>query len=240
MKIIDITVKNKVAYVDADEAVVNGNGDIMLEFRFDDEWSDSDTKTAVFVVSDGTAYYETIEDGVCMLPVLYNTAYVKVGVISSDVKTSTAATIACTRCVRDEAVTEAPIGKDAYAQLLELINRRTPDECYTKNEVYSREEVDIMHTNYAFARVTLSRAEGYVQLNDRVDVNAENVSDVCFICDEGCIANLLIRTADEGEVSVSFQGIIDYAGDNCDILGNGEVWEFNVMNNRCVGRRWNA
>ena len=42
------------------------------------------------------------------------------------------------------------------------------------------------------------------------------------------------------EISVSFEGVIDYAGDYCDILGNGEVWEFNIMNNRCIGRRWSA
>ena len=240
MKTVNITVKNKKALVREGESVVNGNADIKLTFTFDEEWNSIDTKTAVFVLSDGTAYYETINDNECMLPVLYNTAYVKVGVISSDVKTSTAATIVCEPCVKDEAIADATLGQDAYTQLLALINNRLPGECYTKDDVYSKEEVDIMHTLYAFARVTLSVTEGLVQLNDRVDVNAENVSNVTFLCGEGCVSSILIKTAEAGSVSVSFEGVTDYAGDNCNVLGNGEVWEFNIMHNRCIGRRWGA
>lgn len=235
MKTINITVKNKIAALRGEDTVVNGNSDIMVRFDFDDEWSNTDTKTAVFVTSDGTAFYETIEGGTCMMPVLYNTAYVKIGVISSELKTSTAATVPCAFCVRDEVCAEGNIGNDMYTQLLALI-----DECYTKNEVYSKEEADIMHTLYAYRRITLTEVAAYVELNDRVDINAENVGKVCFTCNSGCMSNILIKTAETGEISVSFEGVIDYAGDYCDILGNGEVWEFNIMNNRCIGRRWSA
>lgn len=141
MKTVKVTVKNKVAAPAEDVTLVGGNADVRFSFEFDGEWSEKSTKTAVFVTSDGSAFYETIENGECAMPVLYNTSYVKVGVLSADIMTSTAAVIPCRLSIDDEAASGRTVGSDAYRQLLALIDKRMPAEGYTKDEVYNKSEV---------------------------------------------------------------------------------------------------
>ncbi len=121
MKEILININNKIATASDKDFIVNGNGDITARFVFDSEWENTGIKTAVFVGSDGSACYQVLEEDRCAVPVFYNTSYIKVGVISSAVCTSTSAKINCRLCVTDEACGTAPIGEDLYGKLCRMI-----------------------------------------------------------------------------------------------------------------------
>ncbi len=124
MKEILISVNKKIATAAEGQFIVNGNSDVVARFAFDSEWENSGTKTAVFLLSDGSAYYEIIKDGVCPVPVLYNTAYVKIGVISASVYTSTSAKVVCRPCITDENAGDAPVTEDNYAKLCTYIDEK--------------------------------------------------------------------------------------------------------------------
>lgn len=126
MKEILITVKDKIATAKDSEYIVNGNSDVAVRFVFDSQWDDVGTKTAVFVLSDGSAYYKELKDGTCSMPVLYNTAYVKIGVTSARVCTSTSATVKCRPCVMDDAIGTAAENRAAVNQLCDIIDKRVP------------------------------------------------------------------------------------------------------------------
>ena len=121
MKEIVITINNKIATAGDNELIVNGNSDVKMRFVFDGEWNSAGIKTAVFVGSDGSAYYKVLQNNTCLAPVFYNTSYVKVGVISANVCTSTSARINCRFCVTDEASGNAPVNDDLYAKLCQMI-----------------------------------------------------------------------------------------------------------------------
>lgn len=283
MKTVKIDVKNKIASPVEDVTLVGGNADVRFSFEFDGEWNEKSTKTAVFVTSDGSAFYETIENGECAMPVLYNTSYVKVGVLSADIKTSTAAVIPCRLSIDDEATASRTIGSDAYRQLLALIDKRMPAEGYTKDEVYNKSEVYAKNEVYAKGetygksemynrqqidgffenyytkdevcskddlaaldgvyqrrRNVVTYASGRVTLTDAIDINAENVQTVTFVCGKKVVSNIFMTLAASGSVSIAFEGLSGYSGDDYTTAKNGEAWEFDIKRGYCFGRRWKA
>lgn len=128
MKEIVITIANKKATVNENEEIVNGNSDVKASFVFDEEWDENDVKTAVFVLSDGSCYYEELKDNSCNVPVLYNTSYVKIGVVSQSVRTSTSAVVSCCPCVTDEGLgLSADTSYVRFYDIGKLIDQRVPE-----------------------------------------------------------------------------------------------------------------
>jgi len=128
MKEIVITINNKIAAVKDNEQIVNGNSDVRASFVFDGEWEDAGIKTAVFVQSDGSCYYEELKEDSCKVPVLYNSSYVKIGVISEAVCTSTSATVKCLPCVTDDiGGTADDTSYVSFPDIGKLINERVPE-----------------------------------------------------------------------------------------------------------------
>ena len=100
---LNITVRNKIATTTDPETVVNGNNDYTVVFDFDSEWDSLSSKTAMFVYGREEQKYKTVTftGNSCVMPALYNTGYVLIGVFAGDIKTTTAAYVKCLPCIRD-------------------------------------------------------------------------------------------------------------------------------------------
>ena len=100
---LNITVRNKIATTTAPAPVVNGNNDYTVVFDFDSEWDSLSSKTAMFVYGREEQKYKTVTftGNSCVMPALYNTGYVLIGVFAGDIKTTSAAYVKCIPCIRD-------------------------------------------------------------------------------------------------------------------------------------------
>ena len=100
---LNITVRNKIATTTDPATVVNGNNDYTVVFDFDSEWDSLSSKTAMFVYGREEQKYKTVTftGNSCVMPALYNTGYVLIGVFAGDIKTTTAAYVKCIPCIRD-------------------------------------------------------------------------------------------------------------------------------------------
>ena len=100
---LNIIVRNKIATTIDPATVVNGNNDYTVVFDFDSEWDSLSSKTAMFVYGREEQKYKTVTftGNSCVMPALYNTGYVLIGVFAGDIKTTTAAYVKCIPCIRD-------------------------------------------------------------------------------------------------------------------------------------------
>ena len=100
---LNITVRNKIATTADPTTVVNGNNDYTVVFDFDSEWDSLSNKTAMFVYGREEQKYKTVTftGNSCVMPALYNTGYVLIGVFAGDIKTTSAAYVKCIPCIRD-------------------------------------------------------------------------------------------------------------------------------------------
>lgn len=100
---LNITVRNKIATTIDPATVVNGNNDYTVVFDFDSEWDSLSSKTAMFVYGREEQKYKTVTftGNSCVMPALYNTGYVLIGVFAGNIKTTSAAYVKCIPCIRD-------------------------------------------------------------------------------------------------------------------------------------------
>ena len=100
---LNITVRNKIATTIDPATAVNGNNDYTVVFDFDSEWDSLSSKTAMFVYGREEQKYKTVTftGNSCVMPALYNTGYVLIGVFAGDIKTTSAAYVKCIPCIRD-------------------------------------------------------------------------------------------------------------------------------------------
>ena len=101
--ILNIAVRNKIATTTDPTTVVNGNNDYTVVFDFDSEWDSLSSKTAMFVYGREEQKYKTVTftGNSCVMPALYNTGYVLIGVFAGNIKTTSAAYVKCIPCIRD-------------------------------------------------------------------------------------------------------------------------------------------
>lgn len=101
--ILNIAVRNKIATTIDPATVVNGNNDYTVVFDFDSEWDSLSSKTAMFVYGREEQKYKTVTftGNSCVMPALYNTGYVLIGVFAGDIKTTSAAYVKCIPCIKD-------------------------------------------------------------------------------------------------------------------------------------------
>lgn len=122
---IEINVTDKRAVVGGTPIIVCGNSDYKIEFVFDAEWDDYDSKTARFAYLRGGAWhYEDVVfvGTVVAVPILEDIREVCVGVYAGNLCTSTPARIMCKpsiRCTGGAPVAPAP---SQYDQIMELLS----------------------------------------------------------------------------------------------------------------------
>lgn len=132
MEYIDVVVRDKRAStVDPKAVAVCGNTDYVIQFVFDDEWSQYSVKTARFVTADG--YRDQIFEGdTCPMPMMQNVSWVEIGVYAGSLHTTTRAYLRMDRsilCGSDEPHPDPP--EDVYNQILDKLNEipsPTPDD----------------------------------------------------------------------------------------------------------------
>lgn len=121
MKTIEITVKDKIATARDGAVYVCGNSDFFVDFTFDSEWDEFDTKTARFSYNDGK-YQDIVFDGTrCEIPVIYDVLYIKVGVFAGNLHTTTPAYINAKKSILCDSGAPDDPAPDVYAQIMELI-----------------------------------------------------------------------------------------------------------------------
>ena len=120
---IRISVNNKIATLQDNVLIINGNSDYVIKFDFDSEWDAYETKTARFMTARG--YTDVVFSGdEVALPVIQNERYIRIGVYAGDLRTTTSAVIFCRRCITDGSGSPADPAPDVYAQLMALLNDR--------------------------------------------------------------------------------------------------------------------
>ena len=117
---INITVKNKRAYA-ADEVIVCGNSDYIIEFAFDEEWQPHNVKTARFIFNNNIVDV-VFQGNTVAVPVITDATIVSVGVFSGDLHTTAPALITCRRSILcSEGLPPVP-SPDVYTQIIDLLN----------------------------------------------------------------------------------------------------------------------
>ena len=122
-KIIEITVRDKVATHVGDDFYVCGNTDYEVHFDFDEEWDALDVKTARFIADGNVLYPDRVFSGsVCSFPdnpPISNTTSVRVGVFAGNLHTTTPARIPAAKSVLCGTPTPAAPEEDAYHEAME-------------------------------------------------------------------------------------------------------------------------
>lgn len=120
-KVIEITIRNKVARIASSPIIVGKNKDYIVRFNFDEDWDKYDTKTARF--SQDGEYQDIIFAGnECSMPALDGGKVVEVGVYAGDISTTTPAYLKVQKSIIDDDGVPTDPQPDVYAQLMERLN----------------------------------------------------------------------------------------------------------------------
>ena len=120
-RIIEISVRDRIAWQTNKEEYICGNGDFAVVFVFDEEWAEIEPKTARFI--HGDQHTDVVFTGNrCEIPKILDTARMKVGVYAGDLQTTTPATVQCKQSILCGAGLPADPTPDVYAQLMEKID----------------------------------------------------------------------------------------------------------------------
>ena len=169
--IIDVTIKNKKAFLPVPAVIVCGNKDYKINFSFDEEWESRNVKTARFFFNG--KYEEVVFTGnICDVPVLSNTTGVYIGVFSGDIYTTTPAYIPCDKsilCLGGSAHAEPP--KDVYNEIIELINELSLEKGKPTNEPPLMDGEASAGSNIEYARAD------HVHPTDKTRASAEALAE---------------------------------------------------------------
>lgn len=123
-KIINITVRNRIAIADPGQYIICGNEDYTAVFDFDAEWSGIDIKTARFsrkgIYTDVVFTGNTVE-----IPEMQNVSRVEIGVFAGDI-TTTPAVVRCHRSILCGGGNVHEPEPDVYAQIIKMIEEIEP------------------------------------------------------------------------------------------------------------------
>ena len=121
VRVIEISVRNRIAWQTNRKEYVCGNSDFVVDFVFDKEWDNVETKTARFV--HGGQHTDVVFTGNrCNVPVILNARRMTVGVYAGDLRVTTCATVECRKSILCEAGLPADPVPDVYTQMMEMID----------------------------------------------------------------------------------------------------------------------
>ena len=120
-KIINVTIRDKIATAPFDVSYICGNSDFIIVFDFDEEWEAHDPKTARFVYN-GTHQDVVFTGNQCAVPIISNTYNIQLGIFADNLHTTTAAWIPAKKSVLcgTGGLPEKPTD-DVYAQIIALL-----------------------------------------------------------------------------------------------------------------------
>lgn len=118
---INVIVRNKIAKLVKPFVAVCGNSDYVINFDFDAEWEEYETKTARFKYNGN--YTDVIFDGnQCPMPVINGTYTVEIGVFAGDLHTTTPALLPMKKSILCGNGTPKDPASDVYSQIMEKFN----------------------------------------------------------------------------------------------------------------------
>ena len=125
---IHITVRERIAQADGNPEIVCGNSDYTAVFDFDAEWNDYPQKTLRTVWRD-TATGKLGRDDImfdgnrAVLPPVWRTNQVLIGVYAGNIRTTTAARVPCIGCITDTAPHHDDPDDALYRQLIAYLEQ---------------------------------------------------------------------------------------------------------------------
>ena len=125
-RVINITIRDKLAVVADRTVYVCGNSDYTVHFDFDAEWDAYKTKTARFVY--GSKYKDVVFDGdECPVPIIANAYGLNVGVFAGDLHTTTPAYVETERSILCGFGSPADPDPDVYNEIMRRLNMISDD-----------------------------------------------------------------------------------------------------------------
>lgn len=117
--------------LDGCQNIVCGNGDFTVNFSFDEEWTEHNVKTALFVCG-GVTYPSVFEGNICNVPEIADGTICYIGVVSGDInaetekprkKTSIWCEVCATPSITSIASEPKPPAPDVYVEIMALLNK---------------------------------------------------------------------------------------------------------------------
>ena len=132
---LNITVRGRVAEISDEPQIVCGNSDYAAVFDFDAEWDAYPVKTMRIVRKDmdSEKYLFTdvlFEGNRAVIPPVYRTAQILLGVYAGDIRTTTPVRIPCCSAGTKRQDIHPQPDADVYAQLLTLMERLKTEQTY--------------------------------------------------------------------------------------------------------------
>lgn len=120
-KIINVSIKDKIAVQTNEVQYICGNSGFVVVFDFDEDWDWFGTKTARFVY-DGTYTDVVFSGNKCAVPIISNVHHFDVGVYSGNLQTTTPAYISAKKSILCSGGIPAAPDDDVYNQIIEMLN----------------------------------------------------------------------------------------------------------------------
>ena len=131
VRTIEIAVKDRIAWQTNRIEYICGNSDYVVDFAFDDEWKNSDYKTARFI--HGEQHTDVLFTGnQCEVPIITDVNSMEVGIYAGNLRTTTGAMVLCKRCILCKDGTPADPPPDVYTQVMEFLNNGASEEQIAK------------------------------------------------------------------------------------------------------------
>ena len=132
---LNITVRGRVADISGDAEIVCGNSDYIAVFDLDAEWDAYSVKTMRIVRKDMDSekylYTDVLFEGNrAVIPPVYRTAQILLGVYAGDIRTTTPVRVPCCSAGAKRQDIHPQPDADVYAQLLALMNRLKTEQTY--------------------------------------------------------------------------------------------------------------
>lgn len=174
-RVINITIRDKLAVVADRTVYVCGNSDYTVHFDFDAEWDAYKTKTARFIF--GSKYKDVVFDGnECPVPIIANAYGLNVGVFAGDLHTSTPAYVETERSILCGFGFPADPDPDVYAQIMAKLNMIS-DDIGAAVEEYLKENPIEGGVDFE-TDATLTLENGVLSVNTADVVEADNTLPV--------------------------------------------------------------
>ena len=125
-KVIDITIRDKIAKAPDDALYICGNSDFVINFDFDEEWQEHNAKTARFVY--GLMTIDVVFTGnQCHVPVISDVYSFMVGVYAGDLRTTTPALVSAKKSILCGGGTPVAPEPDVYNQMMLLFDEKVTE-----------------------------------------------------------------------------------------------------------------
>ena len=170
MKIINISVRDKIAGVVGRPLYICGNSEFVVEFDLDDEWAEYEYKTARF--SYGEEYQDVVFKGnQCPMPIIFNTWSVRVGVYAGELRTTTPAIFPAKKSILCEEGLPADPPPDVYDQIMAELNKLNGDIGNAVAEYLKEHPIE--GTTFETDE-TLTLKDGVLSVNRATEVEQDN------------------------------------------------------------------